>query len=238
MPTPEPIDRSALRRGVSIFSPLSDDELDAVLELAVTKKLPRGRVLCRAGEAGTEAYAITRGRLKASAVGGEGREFVFSIMGPGEVFGELAMIDSSPRSATVEAIETSELVVLQRRDVLPFLAKHPVVAIKLLHALAARVRHLSTQLQDAHFLDVKGRLAKKLLSLASESGGTVEDGVSFRLGISQRQMGELVGATRESVNKHLRAWVDAGVITMNSRTSRITIHKTADLHSLSGYSLM
>ena len=234
----EPIDRNALRRGVSIFSPLSDDELDALLEVAVTKKLPRGRVLFRAGETGTEAYAITRGRLKATAVGGEGREFVFNIMGPGEVFGELAMIDTCPRSLTIEAIETSELVVLQRRDVLPFLERHPVVAVKMLQALAARVRHSSSQAQDALFLDVKGRLAKKLLSLASESGSTVEDGVSFRLGISQRQMGELVGATRESVNKHLRSWVDSGVITVNNRTSRITIHRTAELHSLSGSSLI
>lgn len=116
------------------------------------------------------------GRLKASAAGADGKEVVFGLMDPGEVIGEIALLDSEPRSATVVAMEDSQLLCLDRRDFLPFLEKHPSVAIELAAVLALRLRRLSEVMEDTLFLALPSRLAKKILDLANAYGREVEDG--------------------------------------------------------------
>ena len=142
------------------------------------------------------------GRLKVAAAGEDGKQTLLRIMDPGEVIGEISLLDSQPRSGTVTALDPAELLVIQRRDLIPFLEQHPKTAIKLLRALAERLRSISVQLEDRVFLNLPPRLAKKLLALSETYGQPVARGVRIDLKLKQGELGEMVRTSRESINKH------------------------------------
>lgn len=205
----------------SIFAGLDARQLDTLASLAVRKKLRARDVVLRKGDPALQIYVILRGRLKTITSGGEGRNATFSIMGPGEVFGEVAVLDGEPRSATITALEPCELVVIQRNDFFHFLERAPQAAIKLLEVLARRLRRLSERVEDTAFLEVPGRLAKQLVRLAERYGQKHGPNVRIELKLSQQELGDLVGATRESVNKQLRAWVADGI--MEQSTGKLVV---------------
>lgn len=215
---------------VSIFSSLDERALDALVRVTSTRRLDAGAVLFRKGEPGRQLYGVLSGRLKASASGADGKEIVFNVCDPGEVIGEIALLDSNPRSATIEALEPSELLVLDRRDFLPFLERHPRVAIELAELLAARLRRLSELAEDSVLLALRARLAKKLVSLARRYGRKTPEGTEIDLPFSQQELGEMVGTSRESINKQLRAWSEQGLI-LSSR-GRVTLRDPAALEGL------
>jgi CRP-like cAMP-binding protein len=210
--TPLRIDRRRLLQGVSIFSGLSDAELDVLLAATHTQRVPEGEVLFRKGEPGRQLYGVVQGRLRIFAVGPDGKEMVFHIADPGDVIGEIALLDSNPRSANVVAIEDAELLVLDRREFLPFLDRHPRVALELAELLAARVRRLSELAEDSILLALRARLAKKLVALARNYGEPAEGGTRIGLKLSQQALGDMVGTSRESINKQLRDWSQRGFV--------------------------
>jgi len=209
---PPLVDRRELLSRISIFAELSPREIDLLLEVTATKRLKEREVLFRKGDPGSQLYGVLKGRLRVSTAGAEGREVIFAYHGPGEVFGEIAVLDSHPRSATIVAAEPSELLTLHRRDLLPFFEEHPKVAISLAGILAARIRTLSEVMEDARFLSLESRLAKKLLHLARSYGRQTASGLRIELKLPQHELGELVGVSRESVNKQLRAWGQEGLV--------------------------
>jgi CRP-like cAMP-binding protein len=209
-----PDSRSILARA-SIFAGLDARQLDALAALAVRRRYRAREVVLRKGDPALQIFVIASGRLKAITAGSEGRQAALAIMGPGEVFGEVAVLDGQPRSATITAIEPCELVILQRNDLFHFLERSPTAAIKLLEVLARRLRHLTDRVEDSTFLDLPARLAKQLLHLADRYGRKDGAGTHIELKLSQQELGDLVGATRESVNKQLRAWENDGVLTQN-----------------------
>jgi CRP-like cAMP-binding protein len=142
---------------------------------------------------------------------------VLGIMSEGEVFGEIALLDGGMRSATCTAIEACELLAIERSQFLQMLEQTPAIAVKLLHVLSGRLRRLSQRSEDAAFLDVPSRLARSLLDLASRFGERTSSttGVYIALKLSQQELGDLVGATRESVNKHLSDWSRQGFLQMH-----------------------
>jgi CRP-like cAMP-binding protein len=147
---------------------------------------------------------------------------VFSLTGPGDVIGEVALMDSEPRSASVVALEPSELLTLHRRDLLPFLERHPKVAIHMASVMAQRVRALSQHTEEAQFMALPARMAKKLLRLSEVYGKeSSEGGVDIDIRLSQQDLADLVGTTRESVNKQLRAWEADGLVRL--KRSRIGV---------------
>jgi len=225
------IDKRAMVASIPIFSDLDDDELDGLLDIAMTRTLDADEVLCRRGDEGSEVYTIMDGRLKATAEGADGRELVFAIMESGEVIGEIALFDGERRSLSVTALEPSRLLVIHRPDFLRFLARHSAVAIKLLAALARRVRGVTDLVEDAVFMSVTARLAKRLVMLARLYGEQTGDGTRIGLKLSQRELGELIGASRETVNKQLRAWVDEGIVTWGE-DGQITITTPEGLETL------
>ncbi len=206
-------ERRAFLESVELFSGLGAATLDRLLELSATRSLEANEVLCHKGDEAGQLYGVLAGRLKAVGSSGDGREVVFVVMGPGEVTGEIALIDGKPRSATIVAIEASELLVLGRRDFLAFLREDKEAAIHLSQILAAYVRRLSDTVEDAYYHKLPVRLAKKLLVLARQHGEETPDGLRIVVKLSQRELGELVGKTREAVNKQLRRWTDAGLLT-------------------------
>jgi CRP-like cAMP-binding protein len=217
---------------VPLFSDFSAKQLEAISLVARTKSLQRREQLFHKGDHGGEIYAVASGKLKVLTTSTEGDDVVFSILGPGEVFGEVALLGATPRTASVSAIEDCQLLVIGRRDFLAFLKTNPEVSEKLLSVLAIRLKRVSELVEDTLFLNLPLRLAKKLLSLSRIYGEDTANGTRIDLKLSQEEWGDLVGTTRESVNKQVRKWTEAGVIMVDD--GYVVIRNPAELEKLAG----
>jgi len=204
----EPVrrDRRQLLAGLVLFEHLGPREIDELLAATTTRKLDARDTLFRKGDPGDQLFAVVEGRLKAVASGADGREIVFALMEPGETIGEISILDAQPRSASVVALEPTVLLSLHRRDLLPFLERNPRVTIRIAELLARRLRRLSEHVEDSSFLTLASRLARKLLRLKDSFGRSTPEGVRIELRLPQQEIGELVGTSRESINKQLRSW--------------------------------
>ena len=208
------MDRRELLRNVSLFSSLDERELDRLIQATTTRRLASKEVLFRKGDPGNQLFGVLTGSLKVTGVGTDGKDVVFRLMRPGEVVGEIALLDGEPRSATVAAVEATSLVTLHRRDFVPFLEQHPRAAIRLAAVMAERVRRLSERAEDRQTMSLPARLAKRLLALAAEHGVRPVVGGPVEIRLSQQDLADLVGTTRESVNKQLRIWEDGGIVSL------------------------
>lgn len=216
-----------------LFAGLSDSEIEALLEVTRPRSLKPRQELFHKGDEGSEVFLVVRGTVKALTTSDEGDDVVFSILSQGELFGEVALLGSPLRTATVTAITESELLAINRRDFLAFLKRHPDAAIKLMIVLADRLRHVSELVEDTLFLNLPVRLAKKIVHYASIWGDEVEGGdVRINLKLSQEEWGDLVGATRESINKQMRAWTEQGIV--GNDGGYILIHRPESLEKLAG----
>jgi CRP-like cAMP-binding protein len=213
MPPPT-IDRRALLERLAIFSELAPAELDAVVAVTSAKVFAARQVVVREGEPAEMAFAVVYGRLKVVKASGSGHEAVLAVLRKGEVFGELAILDGGVRSATVIALAPTILLAIDRRKLHALLQKEATVAYKLLLMLARRLRRLGGAREAP---DVPTRLAKQLVQFAEDDGERVADGVRLRTELSQRELGGMIGATRESVNKNLAALVRRGLVRTDGR---------------------
>ncbi|HLI10548.1 MAG TPA: Crp/Fnr family transcriptional regulator [Alphaproteobacteria bacterium] len=207
--------RKLLRQSL-LLSRLGDSEADALLAYARLQRYAAGAAIFAKGDAGASMMAVTKGRVRISAPSLEGKEVVLNIIGPGEVFGEIALLDGKERTADATAMTACELLVLERRHFLPVLERHPELCLHLLQVLCERLRRTSEQVEDVLFRHLQSRLAKALLRLAADHGaGASAGGRRIDLKLSQRELGNLVGGTRESINKQLQAWQRAGIIALD-----------------------
>jgi CRP-like cAMP-binding protein len=202
---------AALRR-IWIFEGLAGEDLTRLAALARTRVYKAREAIVEKGDPPRELFVLLSGRAKVLTRGSEGADAALNVMGPGQVFGEVAILDGQPRSATVVALEECEIAALDLQAFRDFLTASPPVALKLLGVLAGRVRELTTRLEDRVFLDVPARLAKQLLWLAENHGERTAAGAQIELRLSQQELGDLIGATRESVNKYLSEWTRSGVL--------------------------
>jgi CRP-like cAMP-binding protein len=200
-------------RKMSIFREMDPAHLDPIVPLARSQVHAPGEVVVHQGDDGNSVFSITAGFLKVSTLGTEGSHSTLTLMGPGEIFGELSLLDGGQRSATVTALTRCELIAIDRAPFLQTLRAHPQVGIALMEVVARRLRRLSERSDDLTGQPVGTRLARQLLSLAENHGYLLGPG-RLRLGmkLSQRELGELIGATRESVNKQIGLWKDEGVV--------------------------
>jgi CRP-like cAMP-binding protein len=216
MPAPPALTSERKREllaGVPLFSGFAARDLDGLVPASRAVAVAAREEVFHKGDPGSQLYVVIRGRLKALSTSPEGDDVVFSVMGPGEVFGEVALLSERPRTATVRAIERCDLLVLDRRDFLAFLRRSPDAAIRLLTVLAERLIRVSELVEDVQFLNLPVRLAKKLVHFADRYGREEKTGaVVIDLKLSQEEWGDLVGTTRESINKQMRAWSDEGLI--------------------------
>jgi CRP-like cAMP-binding protein len=223
-------DRKRVLSRLELFAGLGERELGEIAGIARARRLRAGETLLHKGDEGGDIFVIVSGRLRAFATGPEGDDVVFRYMGAGEVLGELGAFVEGKRSASSVAIDDCELLMIQRRELLPLLRRMPEISIRLLGALAERTIRLSEALEDNNFRPVRARLAKCLLSFADRwpepgPGGSVRIG----LRLLQGELGDLVGATRESVNKLLRQWTSEGIVEM--RDGVVTIKDRAALEA-------
>lgn len=206
-----------LLRQITLFAGLSDAALTALASRVRVRSYRRGEVLFHKDDPGTSLFLLRSGRVKISTFSNEGKEAVFTVHGPGDVFGELALLDGAPRSATATALEPSRLLTVDRSSFVAFLREQPDASLILLSELTARVRRLSVQVEDLMFLDIPGRLARTLLRLGEQYGRRTERGVEIDLQITQTELGGMVGATRVSVNRLLHWFADRGLIAIDER---------------------
>ena len=207
----------AVLEGQSILGVLPPAERRALREAMRVHRYRDGEVVFHQGDPGDTLHLVHRGHLKIQIPGENGEEAVLTVVGPGDIFGELTLLDDAPRSATVVALEDVETATLSRDDFRALLRRNPAVAEAVLAALARTIRRLSADVTDLMFLDLRGRLAKKLLELAEAHGARDGDSTEIRLSLTQEELAGMVGATRPRVNKLLGFFEDRGAITRRGR---------------------
>lgn len=200
--SPSPLDKGRLLRSHPFFSGLDDRIVERLIPHALTRKVKKGTLLFRKGDVGTNLYAVCAGAVRVSSPSDQGKDAVFNLIVPGEIFGEIAFLDGGPRTADAVIIESGELMVIERRDFLPLLQDYPELALRLLEILCGRLRRTSEQVEDIVFLGLKARLAKALLYLYEHSLSSSRQ----ELKVTQREIGQLIGVSRETANKQLRIW--------------------------------
>ncbi len=199
-------------RTAPLFAALDDDAAAALRSSMNEVELARGKVLFAEGDPGDRLYIVTEGKIKLGRTSSDGRENLLAVLGPGEMFGELSLFDPGPRTSTATALTDATAVGLGHDDLQPWLTGRPEVAGQLLRALAQRLRRTNENRADLVFSDVPGRVAKALLDLARRFGVQTGDGIHVTHDLTQEELAQLVGASRETVNKALadfqhRGWL-------------------------------
>ena len=209
-------------RQAPLFSALDDEAAGALRSSMSENRLRRGEVLFHEGDPGDKLYIVTDGKVKLGRTSSDGRENLLAILGPGQMFGELSLFDPGPRSATVTAVTETNFLSLSHDDLLRWLEGRPGVALGLLAQLAGRLRKTNEVVADLVFSDVPGRVAKALLDLADRFGRTADDGVHVHHDLTQEELAQLVGASRETVNKALADFASRGWLRLEPRS--VVIH--------------
>ena len=202
-------------RRVPFLAILPDDELAGLVERMRPRQYRTGTIIFHRDDPGTTLHIITSGVVKLVLASPEGREVTVGILGPGDFFGELSLLDGGARSASAVTLEATETLTLDREPFVAILERHPEVANGLLTVLGNRLRRTDELIQDILFLDLPGRIAKQLLALADERGVETRAGVRIDLRLSQTELASIVGTTRESVNRCLNAFADRGLLTID-----------------------
>jgi len=194
-------DKRVILRDHYLFGKLTPQHIDRLSTCIVTKAVKRGTNIFAKGDPGTSLCAIGAGTVRISVPSVEGKDAVFNVLGKGEIFGEIALLDGHPRTADATAVTDCELFVIERRDFLPLMREEPEIALRLIEILCSKLRRTTEQAEEVMFLDLPSRLAKALMRLL-EADTTGERKIS----ITQKDLGNLIGMSRESTNKQLRIW--------------------------------
>ena len=212
---------------VPLFSQLSAVELQRVVDVARERAYPRNSVILFEDDPGDALYVVATGQVKVVLIGEDGREVILSVMGPGEFFGEMSLLDDEPRSAHVIAMEDSSLAVLRREDFEGILTSTPQIALALLRELSRRLRRADEKVGSLVLLDVQGRVARLLLDMAGEEGG---ERITRRL--THHTIAQMIGSSRETVSRTMRDLTDKGLIAVQRRD--IVIRDRAALEQSAG----
>lgn len=207
-----PLNVKTLIERNSLFRGLPHKTIDRVAALATRRSYEENTIIFMRGDPGDSLCGVVTGRVRISASRAGGKEVFLNIMEPGDAFGEIALLDGSPRTATATALARTELMILQRDAFFALLRTEPQLAEHLIQLLCKRVRWTAEQMEDSALLTVPAKLAKRLLSLASVHGRETPDGA--RLAISQEELAQFLGLSRQIVNQHLQAWRAKGWISL------------------------
>lgn len=212
--------KMTMLRNVPLFAGLSDQELEVLADSLGKRTFGKGMIIFHRDSPGQTLYIIESGKVRIFILSESGREISVNIYGPGDVFGELALLDGLPRSAGAIALEKTVTLTLHRDDFLRHLEAYPRMAKSIMEVLSTRLRYTTAYAESLAFLDVYGRVAAKLLELADRYG-VQKEGIEIELRLTQAELASWVAATRESVNKVLGTFRDQGLIKVEGQ--RITI---------------
>lgn len=212
---------------VPFFSTLDAEELRELAAVARRRSFDAHEVIFHRDDPGTTLYVIRSGRVRIFLTSSEGQEVALALFRAGDAFGELALFDGQPRSASALAIEPVEAYTIQRQDFINAVMRRPRMALQLLAMLSERIRQTDSMVESLLFLDVHGRVAKKLLELAETHGVPTAEGVRIEMKLTQSDLAALVGASRESVNKVMSYLLAKRYVAAEKR--KITILRLAEL---------
>jgi len=204
-------------RNVQLFDCLEDDQIRALSNLTFTRKFSKGAIIILAQEEGDTLFIIEKGQAKVSLYHEDGRELILSVLGEGDVFGELALLDGRPRSANVLAMRDTQLLMLRRHDLLQLITEVPQIGVALLEELATRLRRSDGQVEGLALLSVANRVAKTLLLLATDHGVVKPQGILLRDRPTHQHLANMTGTTRETVTRVLKQLEEQGYIAVNGR---------------------
>ena len=213
-----------------LFSAMKPEELDEILKFASERRVRRGQTVFQRGDNASSMMVVLRGRIRISTVSAEGKEVTLNVISPGEITGEMALLDGEPRSADGSAVEDTLLLVIERRHFLPFVRQNEDLFLRLLAVLCTRIRRTSMTLEEIALFDLPARLARVLLKLGQDYGRPTPLGTRVEMKLSQRDLSNLVASSRESVNKQLRAWRETGVVDLED--GLLVLRRPAELKRL------
>ena len=202
-------DKLSLLRSHPLFRDLPPAVIERLGSYMKTRRVARGTTMFAKGDPGSGLMGVLAGAVKVSVASADGKDIVLNVFREGDIFGEIALLDGRPRTADATAMSDCELIVIERRDFVPFLSSQPDVMLKFIEIVCSRLRRTSEQVQDITFLNLPTRLAKTLLQL---TGGVQGSATPTKATITQREISQMIGMSRESTNKQLRAWAKRGWI--------------------------
>jgi CRP-like cAMP-binding protein len=214
--SPPGSDQIAVRARVlartALFGGLDDVALASLAVMSKSQAFAAGETVFRKGDVSGSLYVVEQGRVTIATTSLEGREVVLNLLGPGDLFGEVALVDGGGRTADAVCPERAKLIVLDRRRLIPFLEANPKLMLRMLSAMAERVRWVSASFEDSAFLPLPARMAKRLLLLADGFGVDTARGRRLTVALPQRELAAHMGVTRETINRLLQDWLALGLI--------------------------
>jgi len=223
------MDLSVLRK-IPLFAEFSDEQIAEVERLVQVRRVPKHQIIVYEGDPGDSFYALLKGSVAISRMTGEGKETILSILKEGDFFGEMALLDSSQRSASVKTLTDVEVGIITRSDFHNLLAQNPSIGLALVATLATRLREANEQIAASAYQDIRARLASLLLKLAAQFGEEVPEGTRITQRLTNQEMASMVGTTRETVNRTLNKFWDEQLIDM--RTAHIVVKDGEGLRKL------
>ena len=225
---PHPL-QPVLRR-TTLFSNLDDVELEAIANLCRQRSVPKGSILFYEDDPGTSCYILTDGGVKIVVNSQDGREHILGLLRPGDLFGEMSLLDGEPRSAAAIAVEESKVLTIQRDEFVSQLKADPTLTLKLLIVLTRRLRQTDRHVESLAFLSAPGRVARLLLDLASELGKPSTAGLTFETTMTRQEMANLTGTSRETFTRVLMEYQDRGLVDIDR--NQFTLRNETKLREL------
>lgn len=214
-----------------LFRGLPDRTIDSLAGLAHRRRFEKGAMIFRQGDKGDALYGVASGRIRILISDENGREVILNILGPGDTFGEIALLDGLERTATAVSVGVSMLLVIPRSEFLAYLDKDPCLSLHLIKLLCERLRWLSDRVEESAFLTGPARVAKRIVGLLKSDGRERDEG-GIQLAISQAELGQFLGISRQVINQYLGCWSTQGWVTL--RRGRIIVRDSAALRQVAG----
>jgi CRP-like cAMP-binding protein/KaiC/GvpD/RAD55 family RecA-like ATPase len=215
-------------KGIPLFSSVSIDDLSNLSRLFTKRRYRKGEIIFHKGDSGSTFHIINSGVVKLTIPSEEAEDVFLAHLGPGDFFGELALLDDRPRSATATARDSTETLALERQDFLNFVKWYPDVAVSILAVLAQRIRNLNSQLESVILFKPQARLAQTLLKLVNSHGTETPEGWKISIPLTRSELAEMIRVTPGTIRRLLRKFQEAGILSIEDR--RYLIHKPEELH--------
>ncbi len=206
---------------VPIFSDLPEETIDKISQVGFTRKYKKDSIILMEDEVGGALFIIVKGKVKVTRTSNDGREVILNILSESDIFGEMALLDGQTRSATVSALEESELFIIQRNHFLEFLKEHPEISIALMQELSKRLRSADMQIKSLSLKDAEGKVATVILQLANDIGKIKQGVVEIEKLPLQQDLANMAGTSRETISRTLHSFVRKGLIEMEGSKLRI-----------------
>ncbi|HRS94245.1 MAG TPA: Crp/Fnr family transcriptional regulator [Candidatus Latescibacteria bacterium] len=216
-------------RNVPFFAGLSESELAQIGTLVTQRVYPPENLIILAEDEGEALFTILSGQVKVSILNEDGKEVILAVLGQGDFFGEMSLLDGKPRSANVIATEETTVLILRRRDFLRLVERSPHMAIKVVAALTARLRKADRKIESLALMDVSGRVASVILQIAEERGVSSQRGICIHNPPNQQAIANMAGTSRETVSRVMKRLKERGYVAMRGKDILIT--READLRA-------